>query len=126
MTQDFPQFVPSQRQFTPGQYPTKRFTAINGVSSIRLYGNLAFDARLELQFNLSDEDVGQFISCYHQAKGAFDDLKLSTDIYAGMSDELQGQIKTHYQWRFNSAPTVESVLPGRSRINVSLIGTINT
>ena len=50
MATAFPALCPTRRDFTPGDYPVKRFTAINGAGTTRIYGDSAFDAQLRLEF----------------------------------------------------------------------------
>ena len=125
MTVDFPAFCPTKRRLTPGQYAVKRFDSISGAGITRLYGSKAFNASLRLEFFLADDEIAEFVEAYHASKGGFDDLTLPAAIYSGMSSNLQDEIRDYYSWRFESPPAVESVISGRSRINVSLIGTLD-
>ena len=38
-----------------------------------------------------------------------------------MSADLQEQIRDYYSWRFAAPPRSESVMPGRSKISVTLV-----
>ena len=125
MTTPFPDFCPQKRRFTAGQYAVKRFDSISGASTTRLYGSKAFNAQLQLDFLLSDDGVADLLRSYHDSYGGADDLNLPETVYGGMSKNLQEQIRDYYLWRWSSAPQIESVLPGRSRIQVTLIGTLD-
>lgn len=105
-----------------GQYPVKRFTSISGAGTSRLYGSKAFDAQLELEFFLDDDSTALLLSAYHDSKGGYEVLDLPANIYSGMSSDLQDQIRDYYSWRFAGPPTSQSVMPGRSKISVTLVG----
>ena len=125
MSTAFPSLCPTARSFTPGQYPTRRFTAINGAGRTRVYGTAAFDATLALTFVLADEELAVLLECYHDAKGGFEQLTLPESIYQGYSVDVQAQFQSYLTWRWANVPQVESLLPGRSRVQVNLIGTLD-
>ena len=124
MTTDFPDVCPQSRQFTAGKYAVKKFNSISGASTTRLYGSQPFDAQLQLRYFLGDTEMAQFLTSWHTSKGGAGIVNLGPGIYGGIDPTLAGQIKS-YSWRWESPPQVESVLPGRSRIQVSLIGTLD-
>lgn len=116
---------PTRRTFTPGQFATKRFTSISGAGSTRLYGSKAFDATLQLDFLLDDSDTCAFLKCWDNAKGTYDTLDLPDEFLAGSSPILDCGVPTYLNWRWAEAPSVESLLPGRSRVQVNLIATLD-
>jgi hypothetical protein len=125
MTVKFPAVCPSTRQLTPGQYPIKRFTAVNGANTMRLFGSKAFDATLLLSFNCSDSEAGQLLASYHDSRGGFEILELPERIWEGMDAGLSGRLPTGLNWRWREEPTIESLTPGRSKVSVSLIATLD-
>ena len=125
MTVDFPALCPTRRSLRAGEYPTKRFDSISGASVTRLYGSKAFNAQLQLTYLLGDDDMAAVLQSYHASYGGADDLNLPEIVYGGMSEDLQAQIRSYYSWRWSAPPSVESVFPGRSRIQVTLIGTLD-
>lgn len=125
MSIDFPDICPIRRTYTPGEYATKRFSAINGASDTRLYGSKAFDASLSMSFLLSDKDMADLLDSWHESKGGFYTLDLPDSVFAGVSSVLQTQIPSYLQWRWAEMPSVESVLPNRSRVQVQLIATLD-
>ena len=125
MSVNFPELCPTRRTYTPGDYATKRFTAINGASNTRLYGSKAFDASLNMSFLLTDKDMASLLDSWHESKGGFDTLKLPASVFSGISSTLQTQIPSYLQWRWAEMPSVESVLPNRSRVQVQLIATLD-
>ena len=125
MSINFPDICPTRRTYTPGGYATKRFSAINGASDTRLYGSKAFDASLSMSFLLSDKDMSDLLDSWHESKGGFYTLDLPDSVFAGVSSVLQTQIPSYLQWRWAEMPSVESVLPNRSRVQVQLIATLD-
>ena len=124
MTTAYPDICPTRRTYTPGAYATRRFTAINGVSVTRLYGDKAFDAKLSLEYLLGDSELADLLACYNNARGSFDELEMSPEAFVGLSEDVQAEIPDYLTWRWADVPQVESLLPGRSRVQVNLIGTL--
>jgi hypothetical protein len=125
MNIDFPEICPTRRTYTPGEYATKRFSAINGTSSTRLYGSKAYDATMNLSFLLNDADMASLLDSWHESRGGFYTLDLPDSVFAGVSSALQTQIPSYLQWRWAEMPSVESVMPNRSRVQVQLIATLD-
>ena len=117
---------PTKRTFTPGQYATKRFASISGAGTTRLYGSKAFDAGLRLTFILSDDDTCVVMKCWHDAYGTYDTIELPDEFFAGSSALLDCSIPDYLNWRWAEEPSVESVLPGRSRVQINLIATLDS
>ncbi len=124
MTVSFPEICPTRRTYTPGQYPTKKVTSINGATTTRLYGSKAFDATMNLSFLLNDSDMARLLDSWHDSRGGFVPMNLPDSVFAGIGDTLQRQIPRYLQWRWAEMPSVESVLPNRSRVQVQLIATL--
>ena len=125
MTVAFPELCPTQRQWTPGSFPVRRFTAVNGAGVTRIYGNRAFDASLSLEYNLSDAELAELLECWNDAFGAFDTLTLPDTVFEGMSPAVRNQIPAYLSWRWAEQPRVTSVLAGRSTVTVNLIANLD-
>ena len=125
MTTPCPALCPTRRAWTPGQYATRRFTAINGAGTTRLYGSRSFDANMTLEYVLLDDELEELLSCYNSARGSFDDLNLPQEVFLGLSVGVQAEIPESLTWRWADVPQVDSVAPGRSRVRVNLVGTID-
>jgi len=126
MTTAYPDLCPTRRAWTPGNYATRRFNAINGAGTTRLYGSRAFDATLSIEYLLTDEELAELLECYHEARGSFDELDLPEEIFIGLGPEVQAEIPDYLTWRWEDTPQIESVAPGRSRVRVNLVGTLDS
>ena len=125
MATPYPSLCPTRRAWTPGQYATRRFNAINGAGTTRLYGSKAFDATLSLEYLLLDEELALLLKCYNDARGTFDELDLPNETFVGLSVDVQNEIPDYLTWRWEDTPQIESVAPGRSRVRVKLVGTLD-
>ena len=122
---DFPTISPTRRRFTPGEYPIKRFDSISGAGVTRLYGSKAFNATLDLEFLLDDTGTAAVLQSWHDSMGGAKVLTLPTELFEGMNGP-EGQIPNYLNWRWSQVPSVQSVLPGRSRIRASLVATLDS
>ena len=77
---------PTDRTFSPGEYPVRRFTSISGAGTSRLYGSKQSNAELQLTFVLSDSDTSVMLKAWDDAKGTFDTLNLPPQFFAGVGD----------------------------------------
>ena len=125
MSTPYPALCATRRSWTPGAYPTRRFTALNGAGRTRLYGSRAYDATLGLEYVLSDADLALLLECYNAAYGSFDSLDLPEETFVGLSPDVLAEIPDYLTWRWVDTPQIESVAPGRSRVRVNLIGTLD-
>lgn len=116
---------PTRRTFVPGKFATKRFNSISGAGTTRLYGSKAFDAKLQMTFVLSDADTNAFLECWDAAYGDYDTIRLPAEFFAGASYALDSDVPYDLNWRWADAPSVESLFPGRSRVQVNLIATLD-
>jgi len=121
---EFPALSPTRRSFTPGEYPTRRFSSISGAGTTRLYGSKAFDATLDLEFLLNDLDTNLLLQSWHDSLGGAKTMTLPHSIFEGMHGP-ESQIPSYLSWRWSQTPEVQSVQPNRSRIKVRLIGTLD-
>lgn len=126
MTTPFPALRPSTRSVQVGRYPVKSFTALNGTSITRLYGSKRSNSTLQLTFSgVKDADVQKILTAYDSSYGGFNDLTLPREIWTGFNNALANELQSDYKWRFNEAPTIETLFPGVFAVNVSLIGTLS-
>lgn len=116
---------PTERTFNPGEFATRRFNSISGAGTTRIYGSKQFDASLDLTFVLNDADTCVILRAWDDAKGTFDTLMLPEQFFAGSSEVLDCGIPDYLNWRWAERPSVQSLLPGRSRVQVRLVATLD-
>jgi hypothetical protein len=116
---------PTRRTFSPGVFATKRFTSISGAGSTRLYGSKATAAELSLTFLANDNDVNAFFKCWYDAYGDYDVLDLPPEFFEGSSPILDSGVPEYLNWRWADAPSVESLFPGKSRVQVKFTATLD-
>ena len=121
----FPALCPVRRTLTPGNYATKRFTAVSGAGRTRLYGSKAFDATLNLEYLLNDNELSLLLASYHNSRGSYRALTLHPEVFAGIDPVVLAQIPSYLSWRWADTPVVNSLLPGRSRVQVNLVATLD-
>jgi hypothetical protein len=121
----YPELCPVRRTLTPGEYPVRRFTATNGAGRTRIYGSKAYDATLQLEYLLNDNELALLLGNYHEAKGGYNSLTLNAEVFAGISAPVMAQIPDYLKWRYAETPVVDSLLPGRSRVTVNLVATLD-
>ncbi len=116
---------PIRRSFSPGSFPTKRFTSISGAGSTRIYGSKATGATLQMTFLVGDGDVNAILKCWDDALGDYDVINLPAQFLAGASPILDSGVPEYLNWRWADAPSVESLFPGRSRVQVNFTATLD-
>ena len=121
MPTNFPALRPVSRTYTPGEYPVKRFNAINGASATRLYGSKAFDAQMSLEFIVDDAELISLTTSWNDSSGGFDRLELPAQVFSGMDSSVFPEQLT---WRWAEVPSVSSVRGELSRVSVKLIATL--
>lgn len=117
---------PTRRSFSPGSFATKRFTSISGAGTTRIYGSKATEASLSLTFLVGDDDVNVFLKCWNDAYGDYDVLTLPDQFFEGASPLLDSGVPEYLNWRWADAPSVESLFPGRSRVQIKLTATLDS
>tara|TARA_R110001592_G_scaffold71021_7_gene217336 strand:+ start:3223 stop:3597 length:375 start_codon:yes stop_codon:yes gene_type:complete len=121
---DFPSVSPTKRKFTPGEYPVRRFDSISGAGTTRLYGSKAFNATLDLEFVQDDAGTASILKSWNDSLGGAKILTLPATVFEGINGP-QDQIPTYLNWRWGKVPVVNSLFPGRSRIQVALVATLD-
>ena len=123
----FPSHIPTRRNFTPGIFPQKTFRTLGGVAAKRTFGNVAYGAKLELEFtNITDDKVQEIIAHYQYQTQRTQRFQLPDSIVAGMNNALAASVKavSTLRWEYENPPAIESIFPGISVVSLSLIGEI--
>lgn len=128
MAVTFPSIEPTSRSFTAPKWPTNGITSQSGVTTRRLWGSRPSQAQLALNFaNITDDNAALILAAYNDAKGATTDLTLPSILFNGASTNLTNWLNTFsngagMKWFFSEdPPTIESVSPGRSSVNIRLV-----
>ena len=123
----FPSYIPTRRNFTPGIFPQKIFRTLGGVSAKRTFGNVAYGAKLELEFtNIADDKTQAIIVHYQYQTQRNQRFRLSNSILIGMAAPLFETVKAYstLRWEYEGPPAIESIFPGISVVSLTLIGEI--
>ena len=116
---------PTRRTFVPGKFPTKRTNSISGAGTTRIYGSKATEAQLRMTFVVGDADVRAFLKCWDDALGEYAILELPAVFFEGAGVLLDSGVPEYLNWRWADAPSVESLFPGRSRVQVNFTATLD-
>jgi len=123
----FPSYIPTRRNFTPGIFPQKTFRTLGGTVAKRTFGNVAYGAKLELEFtNITDDKVQEIIAHYQFQTQRTQRFQLPDSVVAGMNNALATSVKavSTLRWEYESPPAIESIFPGISVVSLTLIGEI--
>jgi hypothetical protein len=123
----FPSYIPTKRNFTPGIFPQKTFRTLGGIIAKRTFGNVAYGAKLELEFtNITDDKVQAIIAHYQFQTQRNQRFQLPDTVVAGMNASLATSVKavSTLRWEYESPPAIESIFPGISVVSLTLIGEI--
>ena len=124
-----PDLVPSQRGFTAGDYPVKKFQAQDGAEVRMNYGNKRYGMTLTLGYdNIPDKAAERFLNHYHyEAEGTFKTFDIGTNARDGWSrdDKWMGAVFWGCRWRYAGPPQLTSVYPGRSSVQIQLYAALN-
>lgn len=122
----FPDYVPSERSFNPGDWPVSRYSSQSGAEIRILRGSNRVNARLELTFNnVTDTVAAEFLAHYREVQGTFqswyfgDDPKVFDGWTASTSTELEA-FPWGLAWRYDGPPDIAQVKKGRSNVRVQL------
>lgn len=123
----FPTLRPTSRDFSAGDYPVKTFKAQNGVEARILYGSKRTGMEISLGYdNISDTTADDFVAHFDEVKGTFDTFTLPTDVLTGWQGAASAldASGTGNRWRYAEAPAVTSVRPGKSSVQIRLVGVL--
>ena len=125
MSITFPSLKPSQRSFKLGAFPTKSYRSLSGATAKRSYGNKPFGYELQLVFsNIDDDATALILEHYSDTFGGFSRFQLPDSLFSGMSETLRDYAKANATicWEYAGPPEVESIIGGRSTVQLTLIG----
>jgi hypothetical protein len=122
----YPTLRPTDRQFSPGDYPMRKVRSQSGVETRILYGSQRTGMTLKLTYtNITDSQAEQFGGHYDEVKGSFETFTLPAEVRAGWTGASSiVDVVGANRWRYDSPPDISSVRPGRSSVSISLIGVL--
>lgn len=122
----FPTIEPTGREFSPGDWPIKRFNAQSGAEVRILYGSQRINAKIDLKYdNVSDGNAQLFLDDYAEQIGTLRTFDLPDAVRVGWSGSVSSiDAPSGAKWRYESEPVVRAVRPGRSSVTVSLVAVI--
>lgn len=122
----FPTFVPTGRDIALGDWPIKKYKAINGSEIRILYGNKETEATLALSYeNITDSQASEFIDHYRDLQGTFQQFPIAQEVYSGWSGSTTAGPDQAFRpeaarWRYDAPPKITNVRPGVSTVQISL------
>ena len=135
---NFPNLTPSQRAYTPAEFPQREFQGLNGAVTTLQYGVKAVDSKLEMTFkNITDSEAYEIFVNYEKVNGGSDSQGRQDYVVLPQGDfnamkgiddvELRLQMAERQsgpklRYRYASPPVITSTFPGRSTVQVSLRG----
>ena len=126
----YPAITPSSRKFTAPKWPVTAVVSQSGVSTRRLWGSRPAQAQLTMTYrNITDTEAADIIDYYDDRKGPISKAQLPSQTWTGADAELAKWIKLDeygagIDWYFADTPTVDSIFPGVSTVQVKFIGEI--
>ena len=127
----FPSIKPSERTYSPGEYPQTTFEAQNGAKSVIRYGNKRVNAQLSLSFNnITDAQASDILANYKEVNSDWDYVVFNqgsglTGIKSTDLENYVNEVSSGLRWRFSGPPKVTSVQPGISNVSCSFVGCLD-
>lgn len=122
----FPTLAPTSRDFSPGDWPIKRYNAQSGAEVRILYGSRRVNAKLSLGYdNITDANAQAFLDDYAAQYGTLRTFTLPSAVRTGWSGSSTSiDAPPDAAWRYEGEPQVRSVRPGRSSVTVNLVAVV--
>ena len=121
----YPTVRPSARDYTHGDWATKKVTSMSGVETRLRYGDKRFGATFKLEYaNISDSTASLFLQHYQEQLGTFKTFVLPMEVFAGWSGPTYLPLPTEMRFRYDTPPQLRSVRPGISSVSVELRGVV--
>ena len=122
----FPTLQPTSRDFSPGDWPIKRFNSQSGAEVRILYGSQRTNAKISLGYeNISDANAQLFLDDYAAQIGTLRTFDLPAAVRTGWTGTAASiDAPSGAKWRYESEPAIRAVRPGRSSVTVNLVAVI--
>ena len=135
----FPDFVPTARSMSPGDFATKTFRSQSGIEARVQYGNRAFNKTLDLEYsNINETDAAVIFDHYQNCKGTLYIFDVPPNPRKGnpaFDSVSGGAVNTAnrfgagafgLKYRYAEPPQFTSIKPGRMSVIIKLIGVIDS
>jgi hypothetical protein len=120
----YPTLRPSSRDYAPGDWANKRFSATSGAEIRMRYGDRRFGATLNLSYsNVPDADAQTFLTHYDSTYGTYGTFSLPAEVLAGWKGGNY-TAAPDMRFRYEGPPEVKAVRPGISSVSVTLVGVV--
>jgi hypothetical protein len=122
------EIVPTSRNFTFGDFPVKEYRSISGFVAKRVFGNRAFNYRLQLTFaNVKQDVVAAIFDHYQGQGGTLEGFSIPNNLFSGYNDTIRSRMKDPrgVEWFYEASPEVESISTALSTISVSFVGQLS-
>lgn len=123
----FPSIAPTSRNYKPGDWPVKTYSALSGAEVRIRYGNRRTGGALSLSFsNITDFQAEQFLVHYTETEGTFRTFSLPGGVVTGWrgSASAFSPGSSGAAYRYAGPPEITSVRPGVSNVSVDLLGVV--
>ena len=121
----YPQYKPSSRSYTPGDWAQKKYKAMDGSETRIRYGSKRTDAELRLEYqNIEDGAADDFLAHYDQMFGTYTAFTIPIEVTSGWTGSSYIPNASVMKFRYSGPPQVQSVRPGISTVSIELVGVI--
>jgi hypothetical protein len=118
----FPQLRPTSRDFSPGDWPTKRFNAQSGTEIRILYGSQRTNAKLSLTYtNITNVSGQLFLDDYNSTYGTLRTFTLPSVIFTGWPNNTGLNAPPGTRWRYETEPKIQHFYANRCSVSIELI-----
>ena len=121
----FPPICPKgNRTLSFGRFPTKTSQFLSGATQTREFARKSRELIFSVDLGvITDAEVIAIQNTWEAAKGPCYRVLISNVLFEGMDVTIINTVPTDYiTWRMRSAPVINSVAPGYSRVSVEFVG----
>jgi hypothetical protein len=86
-----------------------------------LFGDRSSGARLDLEYQISNQGAILWLQRYEEARGEFEEVIVEDEQWAG-AEGIAGTVPSHIRWHFAEPPQLERAFKDRARLRVVLTG----